>query len=121
MYLSFFSHHQIVVVIFSNVVDANSPPEDTNTFPVENSPHNAYGKVAATMPAAFVAIELSDSEWTDGQFIIGDGTRSSSNPPLQTGFAYRAFIKSYLLSVCVLQFTCNVILNVIYNFCFIVE
>ena len=99
-----FSHHQIVVVIFSNVADTNSPPEDTNTLPVENSPNNAYGKVAATMPAAFVAIELSDSEWTDGQFTIGDGTRTSSNPPLQTGFAYRAFIKSYLSSVCVLQF-----------------
>ena len=98
LYLSF-SHHQIVIVVFSNVVDANSPPEDPNAFPVESSPNNAYGKVAATMPAAFVAIELSDSEWTDGQFTIGDGNRTSSNPPLRTGFAYRAFIKSYLSNV----------------------
>ena len=91
-----FSRHQIVIVVFSNVIDANSPPEDPNTFPVESSPNNAYRKVAATMPAAFVAIELLDSKWTDGQFTIGDSNRSSSNPPLRTGFAYRAFIKSYL-------------------------
>ena len=94
-----FSHHQIVVVVFSTVDDANSPPEDPNTFPVESSPNSAYEKVADTMPAAFVAIELLDSEWTDGQFTIGDDSRTSSNPPLRTGFAYRAFMKSYLSNV----------------------
>ena len=99
IYIYPFSHHQIIVVVFSTVDDANSPPEDPNTFPVESSPNSAYEKVADTMPAAFVAIELLDSEWTDGQFTIGNDTRTSSNPPLRTGFAYRAFMKSYLSNV----------------------
>ena len=91
--------------MFSNIDDANSPPEDSNSLRVNDTANDAYQSVAVNMPAAYVAIELEDSEWSDGMFTIGDGT-ATENPPLRAGFAYRAFIKAYpqRARVCISQY-----------------
>ena len=108
----FFSRHEIVVVVFADANDANAlPSEASNMFPANtNSPDDAYTIVTNDgTPAAFVAIRLRDDEWStyDGEFVIGDDvtTPTSSNQPLRTGFAYRAFIRAYPLNVC--HFRCH--------------
>ena len=68
-----------------------------------NSPDDAYTTVTnSEMAAAYVAIELDDSNWpSDGLFTIGEDTSTTSrNQPLRAGFAYRAFIRAYPLNVC---------------------
>ena len=100
----FSSRHEIVVVVFSDVDDATAPSVTSDMFPENmNSPDDAYRRVTDDQtPAAFVAIRLRDEEWSNGVFIIGDDitTPTSSNQPLRTGFAYRAFIRAYPLNVC---------------------
>ena len=92
----FFSHHHMIVVVFSNVDDANQTTVDPEMFPDGlNSAQNAYRAVASTMPAAYRAIVVQDEEWpADGIFTIGGGN-ATYNPPLRTGFAYRAFIRIF--------------------------
>ena len=99
MCVIFFSHHEIIVVVFSTGEDALTTTISTDMFPVESSPDAAYDKMTDELPAAFVAIRLDDSEWpSNNMFTIGDGT-TSSNQPLRTGFAYRAFVRAHLLNV----------------------
>ena len=81
-------------------------PEDMNS----RSSDDAYRIVTSSnVAAAYVAIELDDSDWpSGGMFTIGDDTTTtSSNQPLQTGFAYRAFIRPYPLNVCHSQIQCH--------------
>ena len=98
MYLSF-SHHDIIVVVFANVDDANQTTVNPATFTggmIVDSAQDAYREVARTMPAAYMAIRVQEDRWamTNGIFTIGGGT-TTDNPPLRTGFAYRAFIRTY--------------------------
>ena len=99
MRVIFFSHHEIIVVVFST---DDLTTISTDMFPVESSPDAAYDKMTDELPAAFVAIRLADSEWpSNNMFTIGDDmTATSSNQPLRTGFAYRAFIRAHPLNVC---------------------
>ena len=94
-----YSHHDIIVVVFSNVNDANETTMDPETFTTDgslmDSARDAY-KVARTMPAAYRAILVEEEDWPEtGIFTIGDDDTTSDNPPLRTGFAYRAFIRTY--------------------------
>jgi len=97
-------HHQIVVVVFPDVYTASAASSDPDMYHNRiTSPNDAYTRVTnGEVGVAFVAIELDDSDWpSDGMFTIGADTTSatSSNQPLRTGFAYRAFIIAYPLNV----------------------
>ena len=95
VYLSF-SHHHIIVVVFSNVDEANQTTMEPAAFPDGlNSAQDAYGEVASEMPAAYRAIIVPDEDWpTSGLFTVGDGN-DTYNTPLRTGFAYRAFVRAF--------------------------
>lgn len=95
-----------MIVVFANVNDANAPSVNSSMFPENtNTPDDAYATVTTDgTPAAFVAIRLQDEDWSNGVFVIGDDTApTSSNRPLRTGFAYRAFIRAYPSNVCHLK------------------
>jgi len=85
-------------VIFPDFATANSVTMTPDMFTVDDrSPANAYDIVKNNnMPTAFAAIELLDSQWTEPnmEFKIGSGD-TSQNAPLQTGFYYRVFIRSF--------------------------
>ena len=96
--------HQIVIVVFSDVDTALAASSDSDMYSNSISSLNeAYTRVTdgEVAVAAYVAIELNDSDWpSDGMFTIGEDTTSAtSNQPLRTGFAYRAFIIAYPLNV----------------------
>ena len=98
MYSSY-SHHDIIVVVFANFDDADQPTLNPATITdgmIMGSAQDAYREVARTMPAAYRAIVVPEEEWpmTNGIFTIGGGT-ATDNPPLRTGFIYRAFIRTY--------------------------
>ena len=87
--------------MFFNVNDANESTMNPETFTTDNgslkdSARDAYREVVKTMPAAYRAISVEEEDWpATGIFTIGDGDTTSDNPPLRTGFAYRAFIRTY--------------------------
>ena len=96
-----FRRHQIVVVVFSDVDDAVAASTDPDMYRNSiSSPNDAYTRVTnGEVGVAYVAIELDDLDWpSDGMFTIGADT-TSSNQPLRTGFAYRAFIIAHPLNV----------------------
>ena len=117
-YIILLRRHEIVVVVFSNVDDALAASSDPDMYRNSiGSPNDVYTRVTdGEVGAAYVAIELEDSDWpSDGMFTIGASTTgnnqplragredttstTSSNQPLRTGFAYRAFIIAYPLNV----------------------
>ena len=97
VYLLFFSHHQIVVVVFPDFATATATTNSSSFTDEDKSSADAYTIVNSNkMPAEYVAIQLLDSEWTEPnrQFTIGSGD-TSKNAPLQTGFYYKVFIRAF--------------------------
>ena len=80
-------------MVFSNAMLANTTTVGPDMFPDNmNTPRDAYRAVTKTTPAAYVAISVQDINWPGEMFTIGNDTARSTNPPLRTGFGYRAFI-----------------------------